>query len=292
MQQSQSNVPVLQCVFSGWVFFVRNWKQSYWLGAPFIFTAILGGWINLFVGAENPLAVFGSLLTVFSWLLFLMMTAALYRISLGLPRLGLGGLNLGGDEYRLLAAAVLISIIAALVAVVVSILVMFALSPILASGIDPELLKDNPDLIYTQEGNKLWFALAGGAAFVWLVIFYLFSRFAPAFPAALAEKKIRIFEAAAWTKGQGWRIVVASLIAFSPVYILLLPGFIASGLAIIESLPAVMREENIDASVTAANIQRMRDNFHWNILGLLLVPALASIRVGLFSALYRGLRPS
>jgi len=285
----QGNVPVLQCVFAGWGFFVRNWKQTYFFALPFLVTSIIGGWLNLFAVPETTLAGLGPLLTLISWVLFLMMGAALYRLSLGMPASGIGGLNLGADELRLFLTSVLVALIASLVAMVVSILVMFAISPILASGIDPELLKANPNLIYEQSSSKMIMVLGASVTFVWLVIFYLLSRFSLAFPAAFVEKKVRIFEAAAWTKGQGWRIVLASIIAFSPVYIFMAPDFLTTAQGAINAFPAAVRNENLE-QITAENLDHMRDTFHWKVLVLLLVPSLAAIRVGLFTALYRGLR--
>ncbi|MBL1430176.1 MAG: hypothetical protein COA60_001415 [Robiginitomaculum sp.] len=291
MKPSTENVPVMQCIITAWSFFANNIKTCYAYGVPFILTAAIGSWISLFVDASSGLAGLAPILYIMSLIFFVMMQGATYRLALDLPKVGLGGLRLGDDEFRLLVVTVVVFLIAAFVAMVVAILLMFLISPILSSGIDPALLEESPELIFSQSGGKVWLMLGLAAVFIWLVMFYLFARFAPAFPAAIAEKNIFIFEAAAWTKGQGLRIAFASLIAFAPIYVLLAPELIMRISVMPDIMAASSNGENVSAfssEITA----KLRSGFHWQILSILLAPALNAVRVGLFTTFLRGLRPS
>lgn len=291
MTPATENVPVRQCVITAWSFFSNNIKNCYAYGLPFIVTAAVGSWISLFVDVNSALASLAPVLYIMSLIFFVMMQGATYRLALDLPSVGLGGLRLGEDEFRLVVVTIAVFLIAAFVAMVVAILLMFLVSPILASGIDPALLEENPELVFTQNGSKVWLMLGLAASFIWLVMFYLFSRFAPAFPAAIAEKNIYVFEAAAWTKGQGLRIAFASLIAFAPVYVFLAPELIMR----ISVMPDIIAANNNGENVTAFTDEisaKLRSGFHWQVLSILLAPALNAIRVGLFTTFLRGLRPS
>jgi len=168
---------------------------------------------------------------------------------------------------------------------------MFVISPILASGIDPALLEEKPELIFSQNGGKVWLMLGMAAVFIWLVMFYLFSRFAPAFPAAIVDKSIYVFEAAAWTKGQGLRIAFASLIAFAPVYVFLAPELIMRISVMPDIMAASSNGENV-AAFSGEISAKLRSGFHWQLLSILLAPALNAIKVGLFTTFLRGLRSS
>lgn len=288
---ANKNVPIVQCILAAWVFFTRNLQITYLYGMPFIATSILSGWIGLFVDPTAPLAALGPLLAMMSLMFLIMMDAALYRLALGLPAVGLGGLNIGADEFRLAVVNILVGLVAVTIAVVVAILIMFMISPILTAGIDPELLQEDASIIFAEGGSKVWLTLGLAAAFIWAVLFYLMARFALAFPTAISEKAIQIFEAAAWTKGQGIRIAIASIIAFAPVYILMTPELIGAGKAYLDGFLVMTNKGDMD-QFAEQNFERMRSNFHWQILAVLLAPALNSIRVGLFTALLRGLRPA
>jgi hypothetical protein len=244
-------------------------------------------WIVIAFGPESPLVIFSLFLGTASWFLFFAMEAALFRLALGSPEKGAIGLSLGADEMRLFAVYLLIGLVSAVVLLVVSLLLVIAMSAVLAAGIDPELLKEDPNLAIVQSGPQLLRMMIGGGVFVYAILFYLLARFAPAFPAAIGEQKVRIFEAAAWTKGQGLRIVAAMLITLLPFFVASLPAMWIT----LDQMGPVMEAyiANPDAEPPTALITIP---LHWRLLPILVAPALSAVRAGLFSTIYRGLRPA
>ncbi|MBL4597048.1 MAG: hypothetical protein JKX99_10785 [Robiginitomaculum sp.] len=287
MDQSLKNVPIVQCVVAAWGFFTRNLSTVYRLGIPYILASGIGIAIVLFAPANSPISALGPLFIFMSWFLYIAMDAALFRLALGQPAVGFGGLTLGADEFRLFVTNLLIGLIAFIVVIVAAVIVFLAISTILLIGVDPELAKENPNLVFEQAGVKFWILQGLGVLIIGVILLYLYARFSPAFPAAIGEQAIRIFEAAAWTKGQGWRISLVLITSVLPIYVIMAPSLFV----VAEQMMVIMRIAIADPQATPS-AEMYHIDFHWRLLPILLTPALSSIRAGLFSTLYRGLRPA
>ncbi|VAV86551.1 hypothetical protein MNBD_ALPHA06-1647 [hydrothermal vent metagenome] len=287
MQASEGNVPVVRIVLAAWGFFSRNLVTVYQLGAPYILASVLGVSISMFASPGSPLILLGSFFSMAAFVLYFSMQAALFRLALGLPAKGMRGLGLGEDEFRLFGTHLLIALVAVIVVAVSFVIILLVISSILLIGVDPQMVQDDPNLILEQAGMKFWVLQGLGVLSVFVILLYLFARFAPAYPAAIGEKTIRIFEAAAWTKGQGWRIALGMVITVLPIYLLMSPFiFIMIG-----QMKIIMQMAISQPGVTPST-EQMHIDFQWRILPILLAPALDAIRAGLFSTLYRGLRPA
>lgn len=293
--RGRETVPVVQVIFAAWQFFLSNVKSLYIYGAPFILTSGAMAWVNAFVSLKNPAAMLVMPFMVLSWMFFWMMSAAQYRLALGLPEKGLAGLDFGYDEFRLFATSMLVWLVALIVAVAVAVglLASFFISGILMSGIDPNDIPagfaDQLQFFLQHDKARFFTTLALLAVVVWVMMLYLFSRFAPAFPASIAEKRVIVFEASNWTKGEGIRIAIAFVLAILPIYVLKLPD-IWGGLQIMKQT-MILAADKTPAEINALSQAATQSRFGWQILTVLLVPALNALRVGLYVALYRGLRP-
>ncbi len=287
MTPTTNNVPVAQCVVAAWGFFSRNLVQVYQFGLPYVFTYAIGMACVQFSAPESGLAVLGSFLIVGSWFLYFAMDAALFRLALGQPLAGPLGLQLGADEARLFGTSLLVAMVAVIAAAVAMVIAMLAINSILLIGLDPELVKQNPEAVFEQAGSKFWILLAIAAIFVGAILLYLQARFAPAFAAAIGEKSIQIFEAAAWTKGQGWRIALAFLVAIAPLYLVLSPSLMIAAKQMMVLAKAIIENPSTPTRIDPADVA-----FHWQLLPVLMAPAINAVRAGLFTTVYRGLRPA
>ncbi|PHR57746.1 MAG: hypothetical protein COA47_11245 [Robiginitomaculum sp.] len=287
MTPSTHNVPVAQCVVAAWGFFSRNLVQVYQFGLPYVLASAIGMACVQFSTAESGLAGLGSLLIVGSWFLYFAMDAALFRLALGQPKSGPFGLQLGADEARLFATSLLVAMVAAIAAAVAMVIAMLAINSILLIGLDPELVQQNPEVVFEQSGSKFWILLTIAAIVIGAILLYLQARFAPAFAAAIGEKSIHIFEAAAWTKGQGWRIALAFVVSIAPLYLILSPSLMIAAKQMMGLAMAIIENPSTPTRIDPVDVA-----FHWRLLPILMAPALNAVRAGLFATVYRGLRPA
>lgn len=287
------NVPVLQVVAAAWQFLLRNLVSQYVYGAPFIVASGAMAWVGAYVPIDNPAYGLSLPLFAFSIMFFWIMSAAQYRLALGLPEKGLAGLDFGLDELRLFVTVILVSLVAYIVASVVAIFVWLGISGIMVAGVDPETLPKDPNAVLSyfieHGGTRFYASMAIGAFMVWAVLLYLLSRFVPAFPASIAEKRVIVFEASNWTKGEGVRIALASVIVVLPLYVLMLPDIVGGLHSLMDTMTTASGKTPQEMS--AISQAASRERFGWEILTIMLVPALNAVRAGLYVTLYRGLRP-
>lgn len=287
------NVPVLQVVIAAWQFLVRNLRSHFVYGAPFVLASAVMAWVDAYVPLGNPTAMLFLPAMVLSWMFFWMMCAAQYRLALGHEERGIWGLDFSPDEFHLFITSMLVWLVALIVAGAVGLLASFFISGVLMSGIDPNDIPsgfaDQLQFFLQHDKARFFTTMALMAGVVWAVMLYLFSRFAPAFPASIAEKRIIVFEASNWTKGEGIRIAIASIIAFLPVYVLLLPDMVGGMNGMVNAV--VHSAGKSPEEISAMTQKAAQGRFGWQILTILLVPALNAVRAGLYVALYRGLRP-
>ncbi len=286
MQQSSQNVPIVSCVFPAWQFFLRNRYAVLRYGFAYVATGVLGAWLTVSGSDNAAFKGLGFLFTLASLVLFYAMDAALYRRAFDQPETGMFGLAFGADELRLFGTRLLITLVGGVVVTVLVVLFSIAIGGVLSSGFDPELLQEDASLAFREAGAKLWILLGGATIFILAVLVYLTARFSLAYPMAFIEQRIHIFEAAAWTKGQGLRIALVLCIAVLPFYLLLSPTFFSMG----KELASVIRIISADFTADPA-LNPIHLSLFSRVFPLILAPAMAAVRVGLFYTLYRGLRP-
>ncbi len=285
MTENSDQVPVLRCVLSAFVFLRNNFTWFYWVGSLYVLINLANTWLVLFFPTSPGLSGMGALLGIILIPLMVMSFAAYLRRGLGMPSSGLLGLQLGADELRLFVTIFAVGAVAAFIVFIGALAGVFVLSAVIASVVDQAIVEAEPASVFTHAGITGQIAVALVGLAVAALGLYTLARFSPAYPAAIAERRVVVFEAAVWSKGQGWRMALAIILTSLPFYVLLAPGMVQYAQLALASIPA-----GEGAQVISSIEIDMRPLLWFFILSALLWPASNGAISGLYTTFYRGLR--
>ncbi len=289
MADSTTSVPVLRCIIMAFVFLRRNLAYVYAVGAFYTVAAVLSFAFPVYAPDSTIMAALGAFLGLVLIPLKVMLYAAYLRRALGLPAKGFLDLRLGADEGRLFITMFAVFAITGFIVFVYALFGAFAVSAIVASVVDPAIIETEPASAFARSGLAGQMALFVAAAGLVALLLYTLARFSPAFAAAIVQKRVVIFEAAAWSKGQGWRMALAIAGASLPFYLVLAPGMLQYFHLVLQS--TFVAEGGLLAANKAAELD-LKPLFWFIALSALLWPAIAAVNSNLYAVFYRGLRAS
>ena len=286
MAESTHPVPVLRCVFTAFAFLRRNLLWLYGVGSLYILINIASFWLSRFFAPGSAPFSFGALLSLLIIPVMVVLFAAYLRRALGMGGPGLAGVRLGADEWRLLVTLIAISGIIAFIVFIAFMFSMFAITALVASTVDPAIIETEPASAFARSGLVGQAAAVLASVGLGALLLYAQARFAPAFAAVIAQKRIVIFEAAAWSKGQGWRMVLATLLVSAPFYLISAPGMVQYVHLVLTHMPA-------DGTLQSAMDARLdlRPLFWFFILMAFIWPANIGAISRLYAFFYQGLHP-
>ncbi len=285
MTENSDQVPVLRCVISAFVFLRRNLAWFYWVGGIYVLVNLTSTWVSLFYPTSPGLAGIGSLLGIALIPLVVMLFAAYLRRGLGMASGGLLGLQLGVDELRLFLTMFAVGAVTAFIIFLGAMVGVFALSAVVGSVVDPAIIEAEPASAFAHAGATGMIAAVFLGVGVAALGLYTLARFSPAYAAVIAEGRVVVFEAAVWSKGQGWRMALAIILTSLPFYLLLAPGMVQYAQLVLASIPAGEEAQ----SLSTIEID-MRPLLWFFILSALVWPASNGTISGLYVTFYRGLR--
>ncbi len=287
MTDKKGQVPVLRCVVSAFVFLRRNIAFLYVTGSLFILANIISAWLSLYFPAASSVGTLSALLSLALIPLMVVLFAAYLRRGLGMPSGGMMGLQFGADEARLFLTMFAVAAITTFIVFLGTLVAIFGLSAVIASTVDPAIIETEPASVFAHSGAIGIAAVTFFGAAVAALGLYTIARFTPAYPAVIAEGRVVVFEAASWSKGQGWRMALALVLTALPFYLLLAPGMVQYAKIIFASYPADGGLEN--ALISTADLRPLLWFF---MLSAMLWPAINGAISGLYVTFYRGLRAS
>lgn len=287
MTEPSDQVPVLRCVISAFVFLRRNLAYIYGLGVFYIAGNIISTWVMLYHPDSPALSALGTVLSIALIPLVVMLFASYLRRGLGKTS-GTGiDLQLGADELRLFLTMFAVGLVTAFIIFLGVMVAFFAVSAVVTSVVDPAVIEAEPTSAFALSGVAGMIAAVVAGLGVGALGLYTLARFSPAYPAVIAEGRVVVFEAANWSKGQGWRMALAIVLTSAPFYLLLAPGMVQYMQLVIANLPAVTEAET--ALPATFDLKPLLWFF---VLSALIWPASNGAVSGLYVTLYRGLRAS
>ncbi|MAP94225.1 MAG: hypothetical protein CMK07_04665 [Ponticaulis sp.] len=239
-------------------------------------------------GGALPLDFIG---TVLSFAVTMSCLAMTLRLALTGEMKGVAGLQLGPDEGRLYIAHVMFYFVLFLLGLIATVLVSILTAPVIAMLV-PDIGAVAEDQAAFQqlaeEFSRTPTGIALSILFLGLVslpLLYMSARLVT-FPAAtLAEKRVRIFDTWAWTKGEVWRVIAAMIFTLAPLLVLTASGvFIASALTGITMFP-------LGGNSDAVTISPMSGFMYGIIVSLFDIPYNLALG-GLSAFMYKGFKPS
>jgi hypothetical protein len=285
MVDDSAQVPVLRCVISAYVFLRRNLAWLYSVAALYLVLSLLRIWFGLVYTKAESLTALTPLLGIILIPVMVMVSAAYLRKGLGMATPGMMGLQVGADEMRLFLSMFAIGAITAFILFIGTLAGLFTLSAVVSSVVDPAIIEAEPTSALAHSGIAgLMTAILVGIG-VFALGLYTLARFSPAYPAVIAEGRVVVFEAANWSKGQGWRMTLAVALTSLPFYLILLPGLIQYSQYMYANIPVSSSGEVVlPADFTLKP-------FVWFFaLKALFWPAMTGVLNGLYVTFYRGLK--
>jgi hypothetical protein len=285
MAEQSDQVPVLRCVVSAFLFLRRNLVYLYGIGALYVVANITSTWLSLFRPDAPMMQGLGAILSIILIPLVVMLFAAFLRRGLGMDGQKGSGLQLGTDELRLFLTMFAVGAVSVFIIFLGVLAGLFMVSAVVASVVDPAIIEAEPASAFAHAGTAGIMAAIVAALGVGALGLYTLARFSPAYPAVIAERRVVVFEAAVWSKGQGWRMALAILLTSLPFYLILAPGMIQYAHYILAHLPSggageVVVPEGFD----------LKPFFWFFALSALIWPASNGAISGLYVTFYRGLR--
>jgi hypothetical protein len=287
MVDNSAQVPVLRCVISAYVFLRRNLVWLYSAAAIYLVLSLLRIWLALVYTKAESLTALAPLLGIILIPVMVMVSAAYLRKGLGMATPGMMGLQVGADEMRLFLSMFAVGGITAFILFIGTLAGLFALSAVITSVVDPAIIEAEPASAFAHAGaTGLIAAIVVGIGLFALGI-YTLARFSPAYPAVIAEGRVVVFEAANWSKGQGWRMALAITLTSLPFYLILLPGMVQHVQFVMANMPSMGAAPDTTIEVGKA----LPSSLLWYFIALaLLWPARAGALNGLYVTFYRGLK--
>ncbi len=285
MTEPTDRVPVLRCVISAFVFLRRNLAYIYGLGAFYIAANVISTWIVAYYPNSPALSALGTVLSIALIPLVVMLFAAYLRRGLGKTPDSVMIMQLGADELRLFLTMFAVGAITAFIVFLGIMAAFFAVSAVVTSVVDPAVIEAEPTSAFALSGAAGMIATVLAGLGVGALGLYTLARFSPAYPAVIAEGRVVVFEAANWSKGQGWRMALAIILTSLPFYLLLAPGMIQYMQLVMANLPGMTEA----GGATPASFD-LKPLLWFFILNALVWPASNGAISGLYVTLYRGLR--
>ena len=228
-------------------------------------------------GAFSPAHLVRLLGWFIMYLAQIAVTAMLIRLAVTGESSGFFGLQLGGDEFRLLAANVLLALLVGIIVLVGFFLLgAFGLGALAsaAEGVLDETAIAN--LLQTPAGLILMgLLIAGFVALMWAGL-----RLTCFSGATVMEGRIMVFQTWSWTKGNVWRILAVFLIVMVPINfgILLIAASIGAALGVTGD--PVLEQWSLNQYLAQALLQ-----------SVISAPVIVA-QGGLMGLLYKGFSPS
>lgn len=210
-------MPVLETVRAGFDHLRSSFKV---MALPTALTAAVQAAV-LAVGAGaggGAPALTQLLLLLTTALLVAPLQAAHYRRALGIDA---GKLRLGREEMLLVGASLTYAFFLFIVIVIGAFLFSAVAAMLLvAAGVDVQ--SGSPEEVARSLGPQGTLILLALAVPGVLGLLYVQSRLVTFGPATVAEGRIMVFSTWGWTKGNGWRVLLATIALSAPLYLVLL----------------------------------------------------------------------
>lgn len=240
---AEGKIPVIACIGGAYEFLVANFAQML---PVMVLLAVASIAVNM---ALPP-----SILTFFAFSIVLApFQAAFLRKAIHQKFEGFFGIQLGRDEFNIMAVNLMLLGLFILLSLIASVVLAFILSIILANaGIQAEDLEDiqaTPEMVMQMLAENLssldifMLSLVGFALLFGLA--WISARLALAQAATIGSGQIKVLETWEWTKGNALRLILtflAVIIPFQLANLLLLPigpGGVVVLMAIISAIGAL-----------------------------------------------------
>ena len=224
---STQNISVLGSVKAAWTFVSSNIEQLLLAALPYTAFTV-GIAILVQVNSEDVLgatgAVIGLMFSIGAVVSGLAFYAAVLRLSVNKSNDGWLGLKFGAEERRILFVTLLIFGLAILTA---SLIAMFigplylsvADAAMQSAGLDPEALEVDAVQALNYLKPADWAVMIGAALIGLALMIWLLARLLIAFPATIAEDKIRVLSVWGLSTGQTARLAIALALALGPLLV-------------------------------------------------------------------------
>ncbi len=224
---STQNISVLGSVTAAWTFVRSNIEQLLLAALPYTAFTV-GIAILVQVNSEDVLgatgAVIGLMFSIGAVVSGLAFYAAVLRLSVNKSNDGWLGLKFGAEERRILFVTLLIFGLAILTA---SLIAMFigplylsvADAAMQSAGLGPEALEVDAVQALNYLKPADWAVMIGAALIGLALMIWLLARLLIAFPATIAEDKIRVLSVWGLSTGQTARLAIALALALGPLLV-------------------------------------------------------------------------
>lgn len=226
MAESSGRVPIIACVREAWMFLVNNWRLL--LPAAAITAVIIEGGpaislISSGGGAAPAESMPSMLLTLVTMVLGgLMFSAAVLRKAVRDEYTPQIGLSLGADEGRLFATNVSVTLVAMPIVLILAVVLTATVFRQLAgSSEDMDALAADPEALALALSEAL--GPFGSLLFLVAVIVLtalLLGLVGLANAATIGERKVVVFQAWRWMKGNFLRVLAAMVLTVLPIMII------------------------------------------------------------------------
>lgn len=283
-------LPIWKAVKTSWSFAAVAWMPAL---PAYIFRALMTGFMLSAVSVSGEsfqiLKTLGVFLLLFAEIACLSLTL---RLAVRGEYEGFFGIQVSGDEGRLLIAELLYIILIWFV-VLISVFVAFNFASVFVSTTiaDPQSIQDDEaallkaitDAFQTPIGVLIALVLAFAAA---IPVLYMMARLVTFSAATIGRKKIMIFETWSWTKGHAFQIMIAIVVAMLPFFVIYqLGGFmISSALGLGFNFLLADPEE-------VANVSKTQTFIYGAAISMLSMP-INLVFSGLSAFMYNGFKPA
>lgn len=293
---TKHNISILGSVNSAWAF-VRSYFQQLLLAALPYTAFTLGIAVLVRINSDDAMgaagSVIGMLFSIGAVVSGLAFYAAVLRLAVNNTSEGWLGLKFGAEERRVLFVTLLIFGLAILTA---SLIAMF-IGPLflsvenaamLSAGIDPEALEIDAVQALGYMKAADWAVIIGAALIGLALMVWLLARLLMAFPATIAEGKIRVLSVWGLSNGQSARMALALALALGPL--------LAVEIAVYEGLVALfdVRFLYVAFNVGPDQLVDPRSSQFQEMVRLVSLFAFINVPIvfGLYAGLYRELKVS
>lgn len=286
-----ANVPILRSTAAAYAFLISHWQRALLAAAPYTLAylaqLVLLGSVDA-ATASPALAMLSFLLSLATVVGSLALSASCLRMAVLGDYSGRFGLKAGQDEWRIFLVGLLVSLLTMIVFVLIfmfwaTVANSVAGAALQSSGVAPEEAGLELADAMAYMSNAGWVivvvtGLMGAGMLTWLT-----ARLVLAFPATIADHKIRVLSVWPLSDGNATRIAVALILTSLPLMVLEVGAY--------ELLCAILGSRPLYAPFTvgpdAVNLEAfasLQEYMRWNgLMAFLNVPVFS----GLYAYIYR-----
>tara|TARA_R110000868_G_scaffold57591_5_gene177857 strand:- start:4069 stop:4968 length:900 start_codon:yes stop_codon:yes gene_type:complete len=286
-----ANVPILRSTAAAYAFLISHWQRALLAAAPYTLAylaqLVLLGSVDA-ATASPALAMLSFMLSLATVVASLALSASCLRMAVLGDYSGRFGLKAGQDEWRIFLVGLLVSLLTMIVFVLIfmfwaTVANSVAGAALQSSGVAPEEAGLELADAMAYMSNAGWVivvvtGLMGAGMMTWLS-----ARLVMAFPATIADHKIRVLSVWPLSDGNATRIAVALILTSLPLFVLEVGAY--------ELLCAILGSRPLYAPFTvgpdATNIEAfasLQEYMRWNgLMAFLNVPVFS----GLYAYIYR-----